>query len=452
VCSSDLFFWTDIDPIKLHPINLRLAEHYGRLGFAQRNYRLSEPHNSFNTNLNANRLLGFQGALLEHKSEVISFSGGNSAGLDHRGLLYMRYGPPDNGRSHLLNENPKVKQSNSKQLINYLSNPLEVWYYDDIPFVFEKLPMTGGYISRPLAIAGVESYMPTHGEVPNVTPPPTGDMQTAMTRQRFNPIFINESLNYYVAQFAAPDLAGVEVEIYQDEEMPENAAPSDAEAAAYDTLWNEMDRSKSEFFRIPGERENRWVAVHTIPFPPGEVKYAITFEAGSNSWNGWGDMHLPSFSSGYLELSAVVLGLDPPPDGPSHERRGIRFIPRPSFRFQRGEQIRVYLELNNLADGPERSKSYREYIDVLRYEGEGGVLGRITGALAGLLTFGEEKEGAAIRLKFDREAPAGDGPVAESFLVVSSELTPGKYRLLIEARDNVNQFWDDEAVMFEISD
>jgi hypothetical protein len=29
-------------------------------------------------------------------------------------------------------------------------------------------------------------------------------------------------------------------------------------------------------------------------------------------------------------------------------------------------------------------------------------------------------------------------------------LAPGRYRLLIEARDNANGYWDDEGVLFEI--
>jgi hypothetical protein len=447
------FFWANVDPIKINPINLRLAEHYFRLAYVQRHYRQSQPYSQFNLNENVNRLVGFQGSEWEHMSEKITFSSGRDLGLDHRGLLYLRYGPPDLDRSHLPNENLKAKYTNSKQLISYLGNPMEVWYYNDLPFVFEKLPMAGEFISRPLAIAGIEGYMPTRGPVPQTYPPMTsGDMQKAMEMQIFPQPDIHESAEYYLAQFAAPGLDGLELEIYQDEVLPENETPTDAAVAAYDTLWYELDRSKSKFFRIPGEKDNRWVAVHTIPFPPGENRFAIKLEAGGETWNGRGWLKLVPFASEYLELSAVVLGLDPLPDGPSHERRGVRFIPRPSFSFRQGETVRVYFELNNLAARGGSTFSYREYIDVLRYEGNSGILGKITGALAGILTFGEEKEGAEIQLRFDREGNYEPGPVPETFLIDSSELLPGKYRMVIEVRDNNSQFWDDEAVMFEIVD
>ncbi len=445
------YFWANVDPIKINPVNRRLAEHYFRLAFAQRNYRLQQPHNRFNKNKNFNRLLGFQGAASEYHSEKVSFSSGYRAGLDHRGLLYMRYGPPDNAKSQHLIENSKVKHTSPKQLVSNTVNPTEVWYYDNIPFVFEQLPMTGEFIYRPLQIAGIEGYMPTRGDVPTLIPQPSGDMQKAMTKQIFRQPDVNESMEYYVAQFAAPDMDGIELEIYQDELLPEDMVPSSAEAASYDTLWVEHERSQSEFFRIPGEQDNRWVAVHSLNYPPGKARYAIRLAAGEETWNGRGALDMPAFDATFLELSAIVLGLDPPDQSsPSYERRGVRFIPRPSFRFKRGEVIRVYLEFYNLAVVPERKRSFREYVDVIRYDGGNSILGRITGSLRGLLTFGGEKQNAQIRYQFDREAPSGDAPVAESFLLDSSELIPGSYRLLIEARDNVNVFWDDEAVMFEI--
>ena len=147
----------------------------------------------------------------------------------------------------------------------------------------------------------------------------------------------------------------------------------------------------------------------------------------------------------------MVLGVDPPDEqSPAHERLGVRFIPRPSFRFHQGEPIRIYLEYYNLWTGRESRRSYREYVDVLRYEGERGILGRIAGGLKDLLTFGEPRAGASVTLIFDREAEKCQGPVPETFTIDSGDLPAGQYRLLIEARDNANSFWDDEGVMFEV--
>ncbi|MBW7996864.1 MAG: hypothetical protein FVQ81_09935 [Candidatus Glassbacteria bacterium] len=334
---------------------------------------------------------------------------------------------------------------------------MQVFWYDGVPFFFEKLPLVGDFIYRPPVskTPGVASFWNIQDSIPAMLTGVGrfGDMQKTMTKQRFNHPDINESMEYYIAQFAAPGMDGMEIEIYQDEVLPQNTVPTGAEAASYDTLWVERERRQSGYFRIPGERDNRWVAVHNLHYPTGKANYAIKFAAGQETWNGRGTLDMPPFDATFLQLSAIVLGLDPPDEAsPAHERQGIRFIPRPSFRFRQGERIRVYLEFYNLATGPERKRSFREYVDVIRYEGGNGILGRITGSLIGMLTFGGEKQATEIRFLFDREAPPGEGPVAESFLIDSSELLPGTYRLLVEARDNVNVFWDDEAVMFEIYD
>ncbi|MFC1544845.1 GWxTD domain-containing protein, partial [Gemmatimonadota bacterium] len=448
------YFWANVDPIKLSPANNRLTAHYTRLAYAQRHYRQDQPHNWYNTKENTNRLLGFQGFYGEFHSEETTFSPGHNLALDHRGLLYLRYGPPDRIKNERLAENENVKYNPvGKRAYNRMNNLMESWWYGRIPFVFEKLPLTGEYTFRPLSTGDVTGYANRLGDDLSIDAATWGDMQTAMTEQRFVQPGIHESEDYYLAQFRTSDGTGIEAEIYQDEVLPGDASPTSAIAASYDTLWTERERNPGEFFRIPGERDNRWVAVHTLEMKPGKSNYSIEFTAGVDSWDGRGMLNLEPFSQSYLVLSAVVLGLDPPGvDSPAHERRGVRFIPRPSFRFQQGEKIRVYLEYYNLAVDSDDMRSYREYIDVIRYEGEWGSLGKITGKMVGLLTFGESKGQTEVNFNFDRDIEAVDGPVAESFLIDSSELLPGKYRLLIEARDNVNQFWDDEAVMFEIID
>ncbi|MFC1537505.1 hypothetical protein ACFL4P_01615, partial [Gemmatimonadota bacterium] len=280
---------------------------------------------------------------------------------------------------------------------------------------------------------------------------PLGDMMQAMERQVFQDESIHESEEYYIVQFLSDDRQGLEVEIYQSESLPSGFEPT-AVAAAYDTFWDEFQRTDSPVYSLPNGPDNSWVAVHSLPFPPGRSKYAIKLEAGGETWNGRGDLNLKAFNPQYLELSAIVLGVDPPEGIKAHQRHGVKFLPRPSFIFSKGEQIRVYLEYYNLHTGSSRSKSYKEYVDVIRYEGERSIIGRITGKLVGLLTFGEKKENTTITLSFDREADRGKGPVAETFILDSSVLEPGQYRLLIESRDNAIGFWDNEAVLFGIVD
>ena len=271
----------------------------------------------------------------------------------------------------------------------------------------------------------------------------------AMDTQRFRDKKIHESEEYYAAQFLPADSKGVEVEFYQDETLPENCVP-EAVSAIYDSTWFELSRDESPLYRVSTASPDHYLAVHTMNVPAGIYNYALRIKAVEECWSGQGQLDLKPFNSEAMSLSAIVLGTEPEPRLPAHERKGIRLLPRPSLKFTRGEQIKVYLEYYNLHNGREQQRSYKEFVDVIRYAGEGISLGRITGKLIGLLTFGEAKESTSITHTFERESAAGTDPVAETFILDSSVLAPGRYRLLIEARDNSNGYWDDEGVLFEI--
>ncbi|MBN2288617.1 MAG: hypothetical protein JXQ83_04740 [Candidatus Glassbacteria bacterium] len=426
-------FWTSINPDKLAAVNPWLVEHYQRLRCAELNYRLKNPHAPIHNDENLNRLLSYQTTSYYFASEIF-VRRKSPLRLDQRGMLYVRLGEPDEIRNFI----PDVFYTYVRQSGRVISRspvPVEVWRYGKAHFIFEKAGMTGGdFIFRPLD-----------------TGRGLGDMMKAMESQVFQPDSSHDIEEYYVAQFMADDNQGLNLEIYQEQALPPGITPA-AAAARYDTLWNEIQRSDSPVYPLPGAGEKHWLAVHSLKSPPGKSRYALRLKAGGETWNGSGELDLEAFNPGSLELSSIVLGEDPPEGTRSHERRGVRFIPRPSLAFSRSERIRVYLEYYNLHPGRDRQRSYKEWVDVIRCEGESGPAGRIAGKLAGLLTFGAKKENTSITHTFDREAAPGQGPVAETFILDSSVLEPGRYRLLIESRDNANGFWDSEAVLFEIKD
>jgi tetratricopeptide (TPR) repeat protein len=429
-------FWAEINPDKLAAVNPRLVEHYRRLRYAERNYRMVNPHAEIHNNKDRNLLLTFQTTGYYYDSSIFVTSKKHSR-LDQRGLLYVRLGEPDKIQAFIPNVFQTVVRQ-SGRIINRHPVTNEAWWYGNTAFIFEQAAGSGvDFIFRPLDYTddGVQ----------------LGDMMQAMERQVFQDESIHESEEYYVAQFMGDTADELEVEIYQSECISPGKIP-EAAAAAYDTNWDEFQRTESRIYSLPESPDNSWVAVHTLSIPEGVSRYAIKLEAGGETWNGRGDLNLKAFNPEYLELSAIVLGVDPVEGIEAHERHGVRFIPRPSLVFSRGEQIRVYLEYYNLQTGSSGYRSYKEYVDVVRYEGEKSALGRITGKLVGLLTFGEKKENTTITISFDREADAGIGPVAETFFLDSSVLEPGQYRLLIESRDNAIVYWDNEAVLFEIVD
>jgi len=275
-------------------------------------------------------------------------------------------------------------------------------------------------------------------------------MMKAMETQRFLDKYIHEADYYYVAQFLAGDGKSIELEFYHAESVNSTAKP-EAAVAIFDTTWLELERKGSVVYRLADDIENHWLALGKITVAPGKCQYALRMKDGNHRWTGRGELDLLPFETKKIDFSAVVLGSQPEPGMPAHERNRIRFTPRPSMRFKQGEQIKVYAEVYNLDIGPGSIRSYREWVDVIRLEEEKGALGRIGSKLVGMLTFGGEKQATSITLVFDRRAETRSGPVAETFFLDSSELAPGRYRLLIEARDNASAYWDAEGVVFEIT-
>ncbi len=412
-------FWADINPDKLKEWNPRLAEHYTRLAHAKKNYRLQMPHSPYQSNRDTNLLLSFQSFDYYYDSAIF-FDRSRQLALDQRGMLYIRYGAPDIIRTQHFMPGYRI------------SNPAEFWHYGKLVFMFEKKAMAGDYIFRPMQLYGL-----------------VGDMMKAMETQRFQDKHIHKAEDSFWAQFWSGDSARVELEIYQDEFLPGGRVP-EAAVALYDTTWLELKRQQSPVFKTNGE-ENLWLAVHRITAPPGKCGYAMRIKADPDRWTGRGRVDLKTFETKKIDFSTVVLGSEPEPGGPAHERLGVKFVPRPAMKFKQGEQIKVYLEVYNLRIGRGGIRNYREWVDVIRLEEEKGALGRIGSKLVGMLTFGGEKQATSITLVFDRRAETRSGPVAETFFLDSSELAPGRYRLLIEARDNASAYWDAEGVVFEIT-
>ena len=414
-------FWADINPDKLKEWNPRLAEHYTRLTHAKKNYQLQMPHSPYQSNRDTNLLLSFQSFDYYYDSAIF-FDRSRQLALDQRGMLYIRYGAPDIIRTqHFM---PGYR--------NRISNPAEFWHYGKLVFMFEKKAMAGDYIFRPMQLYGL-----------------VGDMMKAMETQRFQDKHIHKAEDSFWAQFWSGDSARVELEIYQDEFLPGGRVP-EAAVALYDTTWLELKRQQSPVFKTNGE-ENLWLAVHRITAPPGKCGYAMRIKADPDRWTGRGRVDLKTFETKKIDFSTVVLGSEPEPGGPAHERLGVKFVPRPAMKFKQGEQIKVYTEVYNLRIGRGGIRNYREWVDVIRLEEEQGTLGRIGNKLVGMLTFGREKQATSITHVFDRRAETRSGPVAETFFLDSSVLEPGRYRLLIEARDNASAYWDAEGVLFEIT-
>jgi len=411
-------FWVRFNSDPFETVNSRLITHYRRLRFAEQNYRLRNMQSFTNFSRQSGRLGIPQHELSDLGAPVI-WEHAINLGFDPRGLLYIRFGEPDSMRSTLLDRFP--------------ADSLQTWYYGIIPFSFQRLGKDEDFVFRPT------QYEKSLADVLRI-----------VQSQRLADPNLHYAKEYFEAQFMAPEPGMLEVEFYQDESIPGTSTPR-AEVALFDDAWRLVLKRESPVYRENIDRQALWLAVHRLTVKPGKYRYALRLSSGADKWIAQGVLDLNPFPSDSLCLSAVVLGSLPEAGLPEYARGQIALVPRPSTRFSRGETINVYLELYNLKTSPDSTRNYLEGVLVERLqEGEKKVR-KFQDKSSGPLEFEEITTQTSLRHIFQRIAPAGDGPVVETFTLETEGLLPGSYRLVIQTRDLEGKGWDIEETFFDIA-
>ncbi len=455
------WYWLDLDDDPLEILNRRLIEHYNRLNYAQRNFLVRFPHSYFNTSEDYNRLLTAQSMLYYYDSEPLRRQTA-ILGLDPRGVVWVRLGPPEKRETHYnegkisdlniaqsppkfvpfgKNEGNVVKKGNQiivedeHRKFKYRESDVlgynhEYWYYDKATMLFVDY--------------GEYTFVPQQEEGKYL------DMLKVLGRERFIDPKVNYTLEYYMAQFLAGNSLDNEIEFYQDDWLPKGETPT-ADLAVYDSLWGLMGRTGGQVFKVREEKDRAlWLARHRITVFPGEYHYTIRMASGDEKWLGKGDLEFAPFEPDSLNLSAVVLGTPPAEGLESPERMGERFIPRPTTRFGRDEEMKVYFEVYNLRPDSAGERNYREWIDVVRLEDGETKIKKYAGKVFQLLVFNFSDPRTSLTHIFDRRADWRGDRAPESFSLDVSGLESGAYRIVIQVRDNVSGQWDIEETFFDI--
>ena len=407
-------FWLGRDPDPLSFHNERLVTHYLRLIEAENRYRILFPHSRFQTSRDYFRLISPHSFFIDYDPDLF-WNRSRELLLDQRGLLFVRHGPPDRVTRQVT-----------------WSDPMEIWYYGSVHFLFEKQRGAGDFIYIPSITRGA------------------GDINIAMQTESFIDPLPAYQQSYYAADFLGPD-GSVELEFYQSApvELARSRDSLEAALGIYDSTWAEVAVNRIQARRIGTGRDTLWLAVHRLPIEPGSYFYAARLDIPNRRALVQGKLKLTPYLTRKIELSGVVLGSSVPPGAEKfHQRRGIKLLPRPSLRFSPGETITVYLELYGLKASWEGVRSYREWVTVsLAEEEKKGVVS----SFKRLFALGGEKKGKSLTLTFDRTPKEPQGAVAENFTIDTSSLIPGTYRLLIEVRDNSTGYRSQSSLHFEIA-
>jgi len=452
-------YWLDLDDDPLEPLNRRLIEHYNRLNYAQRYLHLRNPDSFFNKSSDYNRLLTRQSQIYYYDSEPLQRQTA-ILGLDPRGVVWVRLGPPEKLEKHydegeigeqniaqapakILTLDSKKKQrvvipQDVQRNVRYHESSViglnsEYWYYGKALLLFVDYDLAGEYV-----------YIPHQDNTPRL------DINKLVGSERFIDPRVNYTLEYYMAQFLAANSFDNEVEFYQDDWLPSGETPT-ADIAVYDSLWGLIGKTSGEVFRVKQEKDrDLWLARHRITVFPGKYHYTVRMCSGDEKWLGKGELEFASFEPDSLRLSAVVMGVPAATSLESPERCGEKFVPRPSTRFGRGEEVKVYFEVYNLRPDSLGERNYTEWIDVVRLEEGESRVKKYAGKVFQLLTFNLSGPRTSITQSFERRADWRGDRAPEIFSLDTQGLESGAYRIVIQVRDNVSGQWDTEETFFDI--
>ena len=245
-------------------------------------------------------------------------------------------------------------------------------------------------------------------------------------------------LDYYGADFRRAD-GGLELEFYHS--APVKAAPQEkgpeAALAFYDSNWVELARDSTASRKIAAGNDYIWFAMHRVLSAPGKFYYALRMDIPGYRAVNRNIIRLKSYPKNQLGLSGIILGTPPSPGDRAHSRKDVEILPRPSLIFNPGETIMVYFEIYGLGKDTEGRRSFLEHVTVSLVKGkdaEQASASSFSGNIEELI----EWEGnllSSLTLTFDRQPLEQSGPVVENFIIDTSELIPGHYRLFLQVSD-----------------
>ena len=417
-------FWDRRDPNLVTPENERIAEHFRRLAAARRDYRLLHPLNLFHRSAGYRALAGF-GALdlmgrdlFVTRCDSTAVPGGvrvrcrpgyalgpldsaaasvprapavetgdaetvfARAGLDARGLLFVRHGPPDRRL-------PRVFDPLRPLEIETVSgHDVEGWAYDtpDGPLSIALARGTGGFAGG--GFGGDFVFFPVTGRQHRSVDRLLATDATALPA----PL----AARFWTAAFKAAGL-GLTDTYYR-------TAPDTAAA----TLWF-SDGSAAARARGPG--------LLTLTIPPGRYHLGVDVDSAGVVGRLRRDMIVPRFSLVELSLSSLVLARR----ATLGDRESMLWDMPADLTFPAGEPLAAYAEVYGLHPGTDGRVRYEvEYA----FEPVAGFLERLFGA------------DRPVVLRFTRDGPA-TAVVRERVVIDPGLVTPGRYRVMLAVTDLV---------------
>lgn len=378
--------WMSRDPTPAAEFNIRLAEHYRRLRYAEKHYIYDRFHSWFN---NPDKL----GYLKYPPTYYLNDR------FNDRGLIYVRHGEPED---RVVTVDSGVP-ANDSWLYGRTKDRAQMVFH----FVVDENASANNwrvapFLPQPQFLKDRVHWDPKYFRLLRGDPLESLSLTEELARKSADAVEIGfrtdrhtwgkeiKPLDFasYTAFFKAPnDLTALEVyyslplpSIKELAKMPDTTVLYEHGLTLHDLQWKEIERRNG---RIPKgktagiSKEQHFVGQYRFFAKPDS--YHVAFFArqpATQKLEGWKqDLRLPDFSEKELAMSSIVLAssINPAPEGESFVKNGLRIFPNPSRRFDRKKPVYVYFELYHLqSDAAGKSSFVVEYTTLLRKEEKSG--------------------------------------------------------------------------------
>ncbi len=404
-----LWFWGKRDPNLITPQNERIAEHFRRLAVVRRRFRLLHPLSLYHRSATARSLataalpgtprrfvvvgLGPESGDADDPAGERSIY--NQSGLDARGLMWLRHGPPDS----------RVAQARAlvglPDLPGVSSLDAEAWRYETaagpVAIAFTRATASAG-----LQLGGDYIFTPT-------TERQMSDTRRLLETDRTT---LRAPLAPRVwAAFFRGRTPG-RTEVYY------RSAPDTAGLA----LWDERGVAAA-LASGPG--------LVRASVPPGRYTFGLDVDSAGVLGRIRGAVTVPHFARAAAPmLSSLILGAT----DSSGDRNALLAAMPADLVYRTGAALAAYAEVYGLAAD---ERGVARYVARYRFAPVRSLLARVLGARQPVV------------VEFTREAPAEDVTV-EQVVLEPGRVPPGRYRVTLGVTDLVRNV-KSESVAVEIT-
>lgn len=422
-------FWAGRDPTPAAVYNVRVAEHYRRLLYAEKEFEYDLRRNPLNRG-SAFSLLKFSRAFNLNKE------------FNDAGLIYIRFGEPEEWATTVAAEtkNMSWKYRAPEMIFHFYRHPPENNWQLTPTLSREMLADRADFDPQYFRLQNEEDPGRQMSLLARMEEESQTSLETSMTTDRHTWPKTTTLIDMpsYAATFRGEKSQTV-VEVYYGlplrdlfDKTPANVGEIHVEKglALHDTTWNEIDKLTREAViqranRAPNQDEYFLDFLH-LSAPPNSYHVSLhthAREAELLSGRRFEQLVLPDYSASHLSVSDLLLAYSIDPAGKQSKfvRNGLQIVPNPTRVFAVDSPVAVYFEIYQLQKNRREQTAFSIEYAVSRMNEE-KTLG----------VFGEARK-PSISLSAERE---GNSEFAAEFIALDvSRLQPGDYTLTIAVYD-----------------